>query len=124
MSFEPTDDAAARGRLSGELIGRLEVVNAGATYHLEGELDVSASGSFRRRARALLTEISGDLRVNVRDLVFIDSSGLRAVLDAQVMFQAEGRRLRLVNVVGQPRRFLSLVELLDLIDETREQTPA
>lgn len=58
------------------------------------------------------------------ELVFMDSSALRAILDAQRFFEAEARHLSLANVVGQPRHLLSIVGLLDLIDDARGGTPA
>jgi anti-sigma B factor antagonist len=71
-----------------------------AVLHLEGELDLASVPSLERELKALEDERPPLLVVDLRELAFIDSSGLRLLLVAAERAEQEGRRF--VVVRGSP----------------------
>ncbi len=86
---------------------------------LVGELDISSSPDLERA----LTQAEGDAPATVvldlSGLTFMDSSGLRAVLEADQRARADGRRLAVVPGPPAVRRVFTVTLLdrrLDLIE--------
>lgn len=82
---------------------------------LSGEIDLSTVGEVEER----LEEGSGDGRPDVvvldlREVSFLDSSGLRLVLRLQRQLSEEGRRL---VVVQGPRRVARVFELTGVAEQ-------
>jgi anti-sigma B factor antagonist len=82
-----------------------------ATVRLTGELDLAsgdeADGAFRR------AEAFGEplVVVDLRELEFIDSTGLRLLIGCHERCAAAGQRLVVVQAPGQVRRVIELTEL-------------
>jgi anti-sigma B factor antagonist len=98
-----------------------------AWVHVAGELDLASSS----RLRQTLREAQLDARLvvlDLRDLTFIDSSGIHVILDAAHAATREGRRLMLVHGPPEVHRVLELtgvsahLSILDL--HPAEPTPA
>jgi anti-anti-sigma factor len=94
------------------LRGSERAVTAEARVALEGELD------YRTEAltRSLLTEAMerGDTATVVVDccaVTFIDSAGIRELVRAKRQLDARGRRFRIENLHGTPRRALEIASL-------------
>ena len=66
-----------------------------------GELDLATSGELEATIRQLHDSGFGDVVVDLRELTFIDSTGLRLLLELNSEARADGTRLRLVE--GCPR---------------------
>jgi len=72
-------------------------------------LDAESAGSFRAELESLVGDTSvHEIVVDCRDLTFIDSSGLRALLSAQQALESQSRRLRVANVSTTIRRTFDL----------------
>ncbi|MFO7245838.1 MAG: anti-sigma factor antagonist [Thermaerobacter sp.] len=86
-----------------EQVGRSYVIR------LQGEFDEQAADRFRAHVDAVL-EQGGirDLVVVMRDVTFIDSSGLGALLGRYKRLQALGGRVR---IVAPPRHVRAVLEL-------------
>jgi anti-anti-sigma factor len=82
-----------------------------ATVRLAGELDLAsadeAEGAFRR-AQALDEPL---VVVDLRELEFIDSTGLHLLIGCHERCTAAGQRLVVVQAPGQVRRVIELTEL-------------
>jgi anti-sigma B factor antagonist len=79
---------------------------------LHGELDLSSVDEFERRLEAAISK--PDQRpvvIDLRELTFMDSSGLRALVAARNRASDLGRELRLRGVAGQIRRLLDITSL-------------
>jgi anti-anti-sigma factor len=87
---------------------------------LEGELDLASITTFEdhlRRAEAGGPEL---LVIDLSDLAFIDSSGLRALVMADERARSEGRRLAIVPGPPPVRRVFEITKLderLELVDD-------
>ena len=88
---------------------------------LSGELDVASSPELEAELdRAAEREL---VIVDLRELEFIDSTGLGVLVKAHQQAQESGRRFALVRGGGQVQRLLGLTGLSDQLPvaETREE---
>lgn len=86
-----------------EQVGRAYVVR------LQGEFDEEAADRFRTQVDAVLEQAGiRDLIVVMREVTFIDSSGLGALLGRYKRLQARGGR---VQIVAPPRHVRAVLEL-------------
>jgi anti-anti-sigma factor len=87
---------------------------------LHGELDVAASTSVLKRLIELDLRPGQRLLLDLRDVQFIDSTGIRLLLQARA--QAERARAAFTVVAGPPAvmrvlRLVGLDDQLDIVDE-------
>jgi anti-anti-sigma factor len=70
---------------------------------LSGELDLASVGSLEEAVRSASDRANGidAVAIDLRDLAFIDSSGLRALLKTQDELAKKGLRLAVVRGRGQ-----------------------
>jgi anti-anti-sigma factor len=92
-----------------------------ARLALKGELDLAGAGRVDEAVSALL---AGDdhamLIVDLRELTFMDSTGLRAIVRAHEAAQQAGRRVAIVRGPEAVHRVFELVGMadrLELVDE-------
>jgi anti-anti-sigma factor len=76
---------------------------------LDGELDLVTAPWLARRLQKIEAGKPPVLVIDLRDLTFMDSSGLRELFSAQRRARAEGRRLALVKGSGPIDRVLEMV---------------
>lgn len=113
-----------RGRLSqpfgrhraGDRVSPLDVqheTNAGtATIRLAGELDISTADELQRALSELQAPGGPDsLRLDLTDLRFMDSTGLRLIVTSDIRLRREGRELVLVRGPEQVQRVFRLALL-------------
>ncbi|HLI61492.1 MAG TPA: STAS domain-containing protein [Solirubrobacteraceae bacterium] len=62
---------------------------------VRGELDMGTIGELSERVGARLTDGVSELRLDLRELSFMDSSGLRLLIELSDRARSEGWRLRL-----------------------------
>ena len=97
----------------------LETIERDGTLHVElsGELDISTAGEVE--ARLLQLEDDGvpeRLIIDLREVSFLDSTGLSLLINADRRAREAGRHLTVVSGVGAPRRILVTSGLQGLID--------
>lgn len=80
---------------------------------LTGELDLATVTRAERWARALYERGFTSLAFDLRGLTFIDSSGLRLLLELDRLAAAEGCRFAIIDGEGPTRRLLQLTGLSD-----------
>jgi anti-anti-sigma factor len=105
------DHASQRGALEGEgtVLFQLEPQASGKHFRAVGELDMSTADVLLSGVAAALADGFGDVVVDVSQLSFVDSSGLRALI--HVSRELEGRgRLILMNPTPAVQRLLGLVQ--------------
>ena len=87
-----------------------------ALLSLAGDLDVVSVPRLEEHLHAVEHMGLDPVVVDLRDLTFIDSSGLRAILLAHDRAAAEGRRLAVLHVSGPADRLLRLVGADDVLE--------
>ena len=75
-----------------------------------GELDAASRGSVTRRCTEGHAPV---VTVDLSELTFLDSGGYSAFSAARTTLDQQQRALVLIGAVGEPRRFLDLIALLD-----------
>jgi anti-anti-sigma factor len=87
---------------------------------LVGELDLSGVDLFERTLEGELDGEDGIVALDLRDLTFMDSSGLRALVMADRRVKNVGRSLVVVRPSGSVERVMALTDVsarLELVDE-------
>lgn len=103
--------------LGESLRGRLDDRGATAVYALSGELDYVAAEAFANRILELLEERGdADFVIDMAEVSFIDSTGLRALLDVGGSRSGRSRRITLANVQSPVQRLLALTDLTGQFD--------
>lgn len=89
-----------------------------AMLTLHGELDLASSAALEDE----LHRVDGIalVVVDLRDLAFLDSTGLGVIVKAHQRLREEGCQLALIEGDGQVRRLLSLTGLTDQLTIVRD----
>ena len=98
---------------NGYSLSRIARNGAGVTVALSGELDIANAEAFTHEVHSLIEGVDGQVALDLQNCLFIDSTGIRALLVLAQEQQAQGRRLKLSGVTGEPLRVLGLSGLLD-----------
>ena len=83
---------------------------------LSGELDISSAPGVESRLLEVEQRSPERLFLDLRQLNFIDSTGLSMIINADGRARKEGRRLTIVSGDGVPRRILRTVGLEERLD--------
>ena len=95
----------------------------GAELQLVGELTLATVSDLQDRLRETESTDPGLLILDLRQVRFVDSSALAAIIAADARSRTLGRRLMLVTVPGAVERLLALTGL-DRRFETSARPPA
>jgi len=92
-----------------------------------GELDLAGAAELERELQRLAGETLDALVIDLRDVAFMDSSGLRVVALAARVNAEQGRRFALVRGAAQVMRVFEITrmaERLGFVDDPGEVTGA
>ncbi len=90
---------------------------------VRGELDLASSPALEEQFEQALAEAPSLLIIDLRELEFMDSTGLSVLIRAHQRTQEAGHRLAIVNGSRQVRRLLSLTGVADrltIVDDPQE----
>jgi anti-anti-sigma factor len=87
---------------------RMELLSQRATVHVAGELDIASLGRVERVVEEALAAGAGRIEIDLRDLTFMDSSGLRLIISLHHGAEREGWTLSLVKPLGPPLEVFEL----------------
>jgi anti-sigma B factor antagonist len=99
---------------------RVEVRNADATtvISVSGELDLASSPALEEELERVSQSDAQLVVVDLRNLEFMDSTGLSVLVRAHQRAEENGRRLGLVNGSQQVQRLLTLTGVADRLTLT------
>jgi anti-anti-sigma factor len=96
---------------------RLEVqdIVSGGRHRLRlvGELDIASAPALEATIEGICTASVRAITLDLRDLTFIDSSGLRAIISASKQCEKRASEFRLIPGQPQVQRLFELTGLLD-----------
>ena len=101
----------------------LDPNGAVTVVRLSGEFDLAGKDRFDRAVEQL-PEKPGEVLLDLRDLEFIDSTGLRSIIDSWHRSQADGYTLAVLAVpepVGRLFKLTGLDEILPVVDDSVTQ---
>lgn len=87
------------------------------TLHIEGDMDASAMADMKQ----LFEDVAAsdqDVRLDLRNVEFIDSSGIGGLVFLFKRLKMANHRLEIVNLEGQPRRLFMQLNLSFLLSHT------
>lgn len=90
---------------------RVEQDGPAARLHLTGEMDVACRGLFADAVQQCLAYGTTDLLLDLSDLTFIDSSGLRLLIELWERSRNNGLEISILQGNGQVRRTMQIAGL-------------
>ena len=96
-------------------------VDGGTTLHIAGELDLATASQLGTRLEAVVDASIGDVTIDLSQVTFVDSTGLKMLVSTQRRLRAEDRRLTVRNPCGT---LLRVFEVSGLGDALNVQGPA
>jgi anti-sigma B factor antagonist len=101
------------GLANGYSLSRTARNGDGVVLAVSGEIDISNAEAFSDQVSSLYGAEDGKLTLDLERCLFIDSTGIRALMVLARERQTRGQMLRLSGVSGEPQRVLKLSGLLD-----------
>jgi anti-sigma B factor antagonist len=98
------------------LTARIDTRNGVTSVALSGELDMATVPILNDQLTALEQDGSEAIVLDLRDLGFIDSSGLQAIVQAHTRYQQNGHRFLLVGASPIARRLIEMTRTEFLLD--------
>ncbi len=87
------------------------------TIYLEGRLDVHLSADIEKEINKLITaEPSCNFVLNLKDVEYMSSSGLRIFVSTMRILKESKRKLVLCNMNNAVKKIFEVVELTDMFD--------
>ena len=84
-------------------------------FFVRGEVDIATAPRLQCELEERVRAGGGDLVLDCRELTFIDSSGIAAIVRTHRRLVGEGRELRIVNANRQARLALDVSGLTDVL---------
>jgi anti-sigma B factor antagonist len=109
------DDGNDGTRLSRYCSMRHEQTQGTTTVRLAGEFDLSSETRFKEELGRVLDGDTRSFVIDLQDLEFIDSTGLRMLVQADAVARKDGVDFRVVCGNGQVREVLRVTGLDDLL---------
>jgi anti-sigma B factor antagonist len=97
--------------------------NGAPLLSVKGELDLASSPALEEEVERAVADAAPLIIIDLRELEFMDSTGLSVLIRAHQRTQERGHRLAIVNGSRQVRRLLSLTgvaERLTIVDRPEQ----
>ena len=95
--------------------------------HVDGELDILTAPKVGAELDAIIRRCDGDVVIDLRDALFIDSAGLHILLNARRRLTRAQRRMSVICGEGPVRRVIALarlIETLSVVPSLEQTAPA
>ncbi len=93
--------------------------------YLTGRLDVHLSADIEKEINSIIqNEPDSHLLLNLKDVEYMSSSGLRIFVSTMRILKESKRKLKLCNMNNAVKKIFEVVELMDMFDiyDTEEET--
>jgi anti-sigma B factor antagonist len=90
-------------------------------YHVSGDMDAGLMVSLRADLE-LLAQGDGDVVIDMKNVTFIDSSGIGGLVFLYKRLVKQGRGLSVKNVNSQPLQMFNYLQLTELLIRPTEST--
>jgi anti-sigma B factor antagonist len=89
-----------------------------------GDLDMESAPKLTEAVKTLADQGAALIVLDLTDVSFLDSTGLRAIVSANTVLEAHGGRLMIDGMSGAARRVLEITSLLEHYTHQRDADPA
>src|SRR5690349_13026214 len=84
-------------------------------FRLVGEADMVAAPCIAEDLRRVIEACGDDILIDCSQLEFLDSSGIRVLVQARNLLDEQGRRMRIVNMPRTARLAVEAVRLTEFL---------
>lgn len=86
------------------------------TMVVHGEIDFTVTPEFRVELHNFINETSGEMKLDLSGLDYLDSSGLASLIEARRIMVQKGRAITITAVTDQVDRLLHLTQMKPLFN--------
>lgn len=113
----PRERGTGTDPMTAHALGLQRERNGGSVrIELTGELDAYSSDVLDRSMRREEQDGCKEIILDLEDLVFVDSTGLRSLIEAARRAQAGGWSVRVVNARGKVRKVFDLTDMDSILE--------
>jgi anti-anti-sigma factor len=84
-------------------------------FRLVGDADMLSAPEITEDLRKVIEACADDVVVDCIGLTFIDSSGIRVLIEARNVLDGQGRKLRIVNMPPTGHRAIEILDLCEFL---------
>ncbi|HMV80255.1 MAG TPA: STAS domain-containing protein [Leptospiraceae bacterium] len=95
---------------------KIEKIGKHTLVKLAGRLDITQSDEVESALTKDIQSGEGDMIINLGQISYISSSGIRVFVGMVRELGRQGRKLKLCNITPPVKKVFDVVELLDLFD--------
>lgn len=99
----------------------IEEVNTQAIMTLKGEIDIYTATKLKQELNELVSQENSDVVVDLKDVTYMDSTGLGTFISALKNSEKSGTSLRLIRANERLFRLFQVTGLDDVIDVHAEE---
>ena len=92
----------------------LQGENGATALHVSGELDLAGAERFCVDLSRWAEQVPGEVDLDLRDLRFVDSCGMQALVRARDELSRAGRNLRVIEASRPVRRVFTIAGLAEM----------
>lgn len=78
---------------------------------ISGEIDYTVTPELRSRFRSFIDSTSGDIKLDLAYLQYLDSSGLAVLIEARRILTEKTRSLTILSLTPQVKKILQLTQV-------------
>ncbi len=93
---------------------KLDVSTEEALIKISGEIDFTGTPALRDELHKCIENTKGDLKIDLSDLEYLDSSGLASLLELRRLLTQKNRSVTIIAVTEQVDRLLHLTQVKSL----------
>ncbi len=79
--------------------------------NIQGEIDIYTAGKLKEKLNKILDERNGDLKVNLKELEYIDSTGLGVFIGVLRRLKENGKNIKMMNPRPNIKKLLNITGL-------------
>lgn len=95
-----------------------------AIYRMTGDIDINTSPDVKKSFDKAIGAKKGKVVVNLKDVGYVDSSGLATLVEILKNLRAYGGKLKLTNLSGKVKGLFEITKLDKLFDIVPEENDA
>ncbi|WP_421903978.1 STAS domain-containing protein [Maridesulfovibrio sp.] len=81
---------------------------------ISGEVDFTGTPDLRKKMHDFVEQTSGEVRVDLSELEYLDSSGLASLIELRRILDKDSRTVKIIAVTDQVDRLLNLTQVKSL----------
>lgn len=90
---------------------KIELTNETLTLQIDGNLDADGSRYAQQHIDEIIADQHGEVEIDFRNVRFLDSSGVGALVYLYKRLVERERQMRIENVTGQPLEIINLLRI-------------